>query len=143
MVLEVEEGDFSVVTGDKIVTPQALTIPERLAHLRVVIHDIIGEYNIQRAGIRLIEITAENQSIERVRIEAVIQEALAGSTVRGYFTGRLNSIAARVPGNHSAADLKAILRSANPYLGIPDWSDFSVEMREALLVAIAGLEERE
>lgn len=137
-VLEVTDDEIEVRSLDKIVVPQALELPEQLAYLRTVLHDLIREFEATRAGVRTSEAIALNQSTFRLQIEAVIQEALAGSTVGQYFVGGLQSIAARVPGGLTATDLKAAIAGDAAYEDVEGWEELSENEREALLAALAA-----
>src|SRR3569833_428163 len=85
-----------VKSVDRVNVPKALEVPEALKYVRNTILDVIREYNIERAGIRIIENVAKRPSHERILLEGVIQEAFASSTVSDYYCGQIASISARV-----------------------------------------------
>jgi hypothetical protein len=76
--------------------PAGFAMPDALKYVRSNLLDVLREYKIERAGIRVTEGAAQGVNIERVQIEGVIQEAFASSDLVGYYVGRIASIAARI-----------------------------------------------
>src|SRR3569832_2919507 len=83
-----------VISVDRVNEPKALEVPEAMKYVRNTILDVIREYNIERAGIRINENVAKRPSHERIQMEGVIQEAIASSTVSDYYCGQIASISA-------------------------------------------------
>ena len=79
-----------------IKVPQALDFPSRLKYIRNTVLDILQEYSIPFAGIRVVESNSKNISFERLQIEGVIQEAFASSSITSYFTGQMQSISRNI-----------------------------------------------
>ncbi|EOS5905066.1 hypothetical protein GLS42_RS27290, partial [Escherichia coli] len=73
---------------DVIKIPSTLDTPEKLKYVRNNILDILNLYNVELAAIRVTESNSDNLSIDRLYIEAVIQEAFSSSDVRKYYTIR-------------------------------------------------------
>ncbi len=139
-VIEAIGDKGEVVSLGQIVVPKALSRPFQLNHLRTTIIDVLDEFQVAVAGIRLTEANAVNRSTDRIQLEAVIQEALAGSRLRGLFAGRLTSIAARLDG-YTATSLKEAIASSTPFPLVDGWQTLTLERREAVLVALAAAED--
>ena len=67
-----KESDLKCV--DVIKIPAILDTPEKLKYVRNNILDILNLYNVELAAIRVTENNADNLSIDRLYIEAIIQE---------------------------------------------------------------------
>jgi hypothetical protein len=126
----------SILTVDKINVPKALSVPDSLKFVRSNVLDIIREYEIDKAGIRISETTVHRQSIERIQLEGVIQEALASSSVSKYYCGQISSISARA--GIARADFKKYIADELVFDRIPGWTRHSVEEKEAMLTAIGA-----
>jgi hypothetical protein len=100
--------------------------------------DVIGEYDVSRAGIRTAEPTAQTKDSLRLNIEGVIQELLASGAVVAYFAGPIARIAG-VLDVTPRSDVKRYIAGELTYPGMEHWADYSTEGREALLVALAAL----
>ncbi|WP_433925069.1 hypothetical protein ACN06F_09220 [Vreelandella sp. 21] len=85
-----------VINLEAINVPLSLDMPGQLKYIRNTTLDIIREYNVEKAGIRLAEGNSQTIKIERIYTEAVIQEAFSSSPVESYFTGRKKSISSRL-----------------------------------------------
>lgn len=126
-----------IINVEKIIVPQMLIVPEKLKYIRNNILDLLREYNIQKAGIRICESNSKNIDIERLYLEGVIQETFASSQVEGYKTLRLSGIASYF--GTKAAELKKYIEKKHNDTGIEiDVSNFSKEQIEAILVAIVA-----
>ena len=95
-IVEKNENEFSIINIELIKVPQALDFPSRLKYIRNTVLDILQEYEITFAGIRVVENTSQNISFERLQIEGVIQEAFASSSIASYFTGQMQSISRNI-----------------------------------------------
>ncbi|WP_258600476.1 hypothetical protein [Mesorhizobium sp. AR10] len=125
----------AVVDVDEIVIPKAMAKPVALKYVRSNLLDILREYSVARACIRLAENNAKSMSIDRLHIEGVIQEAFASSDLKGYFAGAIPALAARL--GLSGADLKPIIDGKN-HFKVGGWDDFTLKQREALLAAMVA-----
>lgn len=133
-IFDSNEKEFKNI--EKIIVPQALIIPEKLKYIRNNILDLLREYHIEKAGIKITEGNAQSISIERLYLEGVIQETFASSQVVSYKTLMLSGIASRL--NTNAKELKKYIEDKPNNVGIEmDISEFNKEEIEAMLVAVA------
>ncbi len=131
-----DEGvDFRVI--DKIVNPKALKTPEQLKYIRNTLSDIIHEFSVTNACIRVSESSARSFSIDRVYIEGVIQELFASSSIEKYFVGQIASISSRL--NIKRENFKGFSQGKNDFLDIEEWKGFNIEERESIMSAISAL----
>ncbi|AXI27489.1 hypothetical protein CIB87_28180 [Priestia megaterium] len=133
---EISIGEEGV---EKVILPIALDVPNRLAFIRQTFISIINEFEIENAGIRVVESVAKKVSIERMNIEGVIQELLANSTVKNYFVGTISTIAKHL--SVKSTDLSEAFKSNEPLedYDIDDWSSLKKEEKESLMTALAAL----
>ncbi|WP_147694527.1 hypothetical protein [Vogesella mureinivorans] len=132
-IYDVEQN--SIVNVEEIKIPAAFSTPDALKYLRLNLLDIIREYEVERAGIRVTEPNAQSMRIERIQIEGVIQEAFASSDLRSYYIGQISSISKRL--GLDRARFKPIVGGEND-LDIENWGGMSKEEREAILCAIGA-----
>ena len=120
-----------------LAVPAALELPDRLSFVRTTILDIIAEFEVRRAGIRLIEYTAKTKPVERLNLEGVLQELLSSSEVEGYFAGAI----ARIGGLLGESDKTKVKRyfDGETFMGVQGWNTRSLEEREAVVTAVAAL----
>lgn len=124
----------SLVCSDVINIPCTLDTPEKLKYVRNNILDILMFYNVDIASIRVTEANSQNMSIDRLYIEAVIQEAFSSSEVKKYFTIRKSGIRSGL--GVSEAEYKKLLKSEMSIYDI-DNSPFTQETNEAMMAALA------
>ena len=134
------QTEIELLTVGSLPVPVALELPDRLSFVRTTLLDIIAEFEAVRAGIRLIEHTAQRIPIERVNLEGVIQELLSSSEVQGYFAGAI----ARIAGLLGEADRTRIKQyfEGEDFMGVEDWQKRATEEREAIVTAVAALRVR-
>jgi len=138
VVLEREGEHCSFINQECIKIPAALDFPEKLKYLRNCILDILREYSISVAGIRVAEGSAQNLDITRLHIEGVVQEAFSSSEVSNYFVGRKASIAARLGLNQT--ELGLIIKGDKEFGGMTNWEKLKNPCaREAALVAMGAI----
>lgn len=125
-----------VINVEEIKIPNALETPEKLKYVRATILDVLREFKIVAAGIRLTEFNAKSPSFERIQIEGVLQESFASSTLRFYYQGALGTIASKLGSNKTS--LSDLIKTADEYDTVPDWSEFTEKEREAILTAIGA-----
>lgn len=128
----------SIVTCEKISVPRAMDVPSSLKYIRNNLLDILREYEVERAGIRVTEPSAKSTDtsrIARVQIEGVIQEAFASSNLKGYYIGHISNIASKI--NIPRADFKKYIDGTLEY-ELEGWGELSGNTREALLCAIGA-----
>ncbi len=136
-VVTYENEVLEIILIDKINNPKALEVPEQLKFLRNTLCDIINEFNITNACIRITESNAQSFSISRIYIEAVIQELFASSTIIKYYVGQISNISAKL-GIERAA-FKPFAQGKESFMGIENWNNFSLEQRESLMSAISAI----
>ncbi|EGT3589447.1 hypothetical protein ABN057_20670 [Providencia alcalifaciens] len=119
---------------DKVTVPQALDTPEQLKYIRNNILDVLREYKVERAALRVAEGIAKNKSLPRYYLEAVIQEAFSSSNLSAFSIMRSSTIIKDLKINKKQYD--QILDSSQKIKDI-DNSKFKKATNEALMVAIA------
>lgn len=125
----------SIINVESLKVPCALNTPEQLKYIRNSILDILREYSVCKAGIRVTEGNSKNKSIQRLNIEGVIQETFASSSVNEYKTLVLSSIASKLGTN--AKELKKFIANQENDTQIDmDISGFNKEQIESILVAV-------
>jgi hypothetical protein len=138
VVVEANQEVFKVVNNEVIKVPAALDFPEKLKYIRNCVLDILREYSINIAGIRVTEGNSQNMDITRLQIEGVIQEAFSSSDVEQYFTGRKTSISSRLSINTD--DFDGIVKGKKVYELLDNWQLLrNSSSREAGLVAMGAL----
>ncbi|ALR75854.1 hypothetical protein [[Enterobacter] lignolyticus] len=127
--------DAELKCVDVIKIPAILDTPEKLKYVRNNILDILNLYNVELAAIRVTEANADNLNIDRLYIEAVIQEAFSSSDLNKYFTIRKSGMKSSL--GLSESEYKEVLKSQRGINGI-DNSEFTPETNEAVLAALAA-----
>lgn len=135
-IIKENDGDKEIILIDKINVPVALEVPEQLKFIRSTFLDIIYENKVNRACIRITESMALKPSIERINIEAVIQELIASSTVEKYFVGQISNISAKL--GMARENFKKIIESKECDF-IEEWFNFDKEEKESLLASLSAL----
>lgn len=125
----------TILNVEVIKIPAAFPVPSALKYVRSNLLDVLREYGVERAGVRVTEPNAQSQSIERIQIEGVIQEAFASSELQSYYVGQISSISKRLGINR--VEFKPLVNGeADP--GVENWDTMSKEAREAILCAIGA-----
>lgn len=136
LVFAVYDGDQkAIVNVEEIRIPAAFDVPEGLKYVRSNLLDVLREYRVEQAGVRVTEPSARSPSVERVQIEGVVQEAFASSTVRSFYVGQISSISRRLGMNRT--DFKSMV-SGNKDPGVDDWQKHGTLQREAILTAMGA-----
>jgi len=91
-----DSDDKKLINVENIKVPLAFTTPDALKYIRNNLLDILREYQVSRAGVRVTESNAQRLNIERIQIEGVIQEAFASSSLNYYYIGQISSISAKI-----------------------------------------------
>lgn len=126
-----------LLTASSLLVPPALQPPDQLRFVRTTLLDIMAEYTVARAGIRISEYTAQRISIERINIEGVVQELLSSSGVAAYFAGRIANIAPLI-GEPDRARIKRYFEGEQ-FMNVTPWGSYPSEAREAIVTAVAAL----
>ncbi|AOI66968.1 hypothetical protein PPN31119_03275 [Pandoraea pnomenusa] len=125
----------AVLNVEDIRIPIAFHTPEALKYVRNNLLDILREYGIERAGIRVTEPSAQSPNIARIQIEGVVQEAFASSLLKSYYVGQISSISARL--GIERADFKRYVDGQLDW-PVENWASLRKEQREALLCAMGA-----
>lgn len=132
-VYDSESKNF--INVEKLIVPCALTTPEQLKYIRSNILDILREYSISKAGIRVTEGNAHGKNIQRLYLEGVIQETFASSSINEYKTLVLSSMASKLDTN--SKELKKFINKEENDANVSiDISEFKKEEIESILVAV-------
>jgi len=132
-----DSDEQAVVNVEEIKIPAAFSWPEALKYVRHSILDILREYEVEKAGIRVTEASAKSgPSIERVQIEGVVQETFASSSVDAYYVGQISNISSRaeIPRD----DFKRYV-SGELEFDVENWDGMSSNAREALICAMGAV----
>lgn len=132
-----DSANSAVVNIETLKLPKALPVPESLKFARNTVLDILREYEIENAGMRIAETVSKKVNVRRTEIEGVVQEAFASSLLSSYFCGQISNISAKV--GIPRADFKKYVSGELVYDVVEGWNELDVDAREALLVAIGAL----
>ena len=136
-IAEREEDNVTLLVVDKIVVPLALTIPDRLSFLRILIYTIINQYEVENAIIRRLEDNAQKVDLGRANIEGVIQELISNCRVHKYKTCKLAQLGLIL--ERKSTEVKACV-DGNNLFEIDNWDRYKKEERESILCALAASE---
>lgn len=125
-----------LVNVERVKIPRALGAPDALKYVRNTILDILREYTIDKAGIRITESNSQHLNIRRIEIEGVIQEAFASSSLSSYYVGQISNIAAKV--GIERTDFKRYVAGEVDCDLVENWDQLGSEEREAVLAAIGA-----
>jgi hypothetical protein len=133
-----DSAEQRIVNVECVKIPKALNRPSALKYVRNCILDVLREYRVERAGLRVTESSAQQRSIERIQIEGVIQESFASSSLAQYYCGQISSISARV--GIDRTDFKPLVDGTQTFDRIQNWVRLTKEAREAALTALGALD---
>ena len=125
-----------IVNVEVIRIPKALDGPDALKYIRNNVLDVLREYGVRRAGIRITEPNAQHKYIRRIEIEGVIQESFASSSLEKFYCGQISSISSRI--GLERAHFKPIVDGDREFPDIDNWADLTKAAREAVLVALGA-----
>jgi hypothetical protein len=138
VIVDSTDNKFEIINKEIIKVPAALDFPEQLKYIRNCVLDILREYSINTAGIRVAEGNTQNLNVNRLHMEGVIQEAFSSSNVEKYFTGRKSTIASKL--GLKIVDIEAALKSKSKFERLKNWSMLNnSNSKEAALVAIGAI----
>ncbi len=142
IIEENTDGNLVYKSIDRLYVPSALERPERLNFIRNTLLDIISEYKVTKAAIRIAEFggTIDKNAIERLYLEGVIQEAFASSTVENFDAAQIARLCA-VAGIERT-DFKKLAKAEIDFEHFPEdlnWGNYSLEERESVLAAYTAL----
>ena len=138
VIIVIYDSDENLIVNvEDIKIPKALPTPEALKYVRNSVLDILREFNISKAGLRIVESNSQTLNIRRVEIEGVIQEAFASSMLSAYFCGQISTIAAKL--NIPRSDFKQYVDGKQDYEAIENWSNHNKDEKEAILTALGAV----
>ncbi|CQD74127.1 Uncharacterised protein [Yersinia intermedia] len=123
-----------LVCVDQIKIPLILETPEKLKFIRNNILDILREYSVSRACIRITESSSQNLNIDRLYIEGVIQEALSSSNVSSYANSRQKTICSKL--GITSQEFKVIIKGERDFRNIST-SSYGPNTNEAILASLS------
>ena len=132
-IIDLEKNE--ILNIEKLIVPISLDVPEQLKYIRLHLLDIISEYNVNVAGIRITESNAQTPNVERIQIEGVIQEAFASSSIEKYFIGQISSISAKL--GFPRGDFKKYVDNSLIF-NIEGWNELKAVEKEAIFVALGA-----
>jgi len=135
------DGSLNYLNISHLNIPKSLNWPEALNFIRNTILDIILEYEVKNAIIRICEfgMTLNKNLIERSYIEGVLQETIASSNVEKFLVGQISEFTSLL--GIPRENFKKYANAELIYPNIPatlDWNNFSLEERETILTANAA-----
>ncbi len=141
-IINETEDEYIYLTTSHLKIPIALNEPERLNYVRNTLLDIIDEYNIESALIRVQELMygVTETTIQRFYVEGVILETLAGGNISNYKLGKIATITSLL--KIEPGDFKEFADNVKQFDLLPDdlsWKDFCLEERESILACHASL----
>jgi len=132
-----DEDVYSITSLSYLMIPVSLSFPEKLNFIRKTFKDIIFEFNINRAGIRIAESVAQSISIERISYEAILQEVLSSSSIEKYMTGQISNISSRL--GIPRDNFKKIISGELTHEIFVPKTKYNQNEKEAILVGLAAL----
>lgn len=138
-LMEKEEDDIlNYLDISYLNVPLSIELPEQLNFIRNTLLDILNQYEVQRAVIRLAELNGA--STERIYLEGVIQESLSSSNVERFLAGQIAQITK--VGQMDRTDFKKYASAEMSFPYIPEdmnWGALKQEERECILACYTSL----
>lgn len=143
-IVENREGTYEFISISSLKIPVAIEEPQKLSFIRNTISTMLLQYNIEFAGIKLIEGNARsainNALIFRFNIEGVLKELLSNGRSKNCFLGLATNIAATLEIEKAKpAEMLDVLINTED-LRTDNDKVVSADYKEAMLVALAALE---
>jgi hypothetical protein len=126
-----------IINVEDLRIPKALPEPDALKYVRNSVLDVLSEYEVSYAGLRVAESMARRQNVRRIQIEGVIQEAFASSNLKAYYCGQISGISSRI--DIPRADFKLYVRGEAQFEQIESWETLAEPAREATFAALGAL----
>lgn len=137
-IIKEEVKKIEIITLDKILVPQIMTLEQQLTYIRTTFSTIIHQYKIAKAVLKKVDPYALNNShIPRIQMEGVLAELLNAHTVEEYYIGDKNSFAKKI--NVKSTEMKSIFDGTTNFYEINEWEKFKNEERESIVAAIIGI----
>ena len=128
---------FTLLNTSAVFIPPALETPRQLQFVRTTLLDVMDEYAVTRAGLRLAEGLAQRRNPFRLNLEGVVQELLASSSVERFVAGPIATIAALL-GHRDRTAIKKLISGEQAPAYAMQWDVLTPEEREAVLMAVAA-----
>lgn len=132
-----DASEEAVLNVETIRIPKALAVPESLKYVRNTVLDVLREYEIRQAGIRIIESSSQQLSVRRIEIEGVIQEAFASSSLKSYYVGQIASISSRI--GFERSNFKKFVNNETDFERVENWDALDKHEREAVLTSLGAV----
>jgi hypothetical protein len=141
IIEKLQDDSLNYLDISQINIPLSINRPEALNFTRNTLLDILEEYEVKSAVIRIPEFgrTINGTAIERSYIEGVIQESLASSTVDNFLAGQIAELT-RIAG-FPKTDFKKYADAELDFPTIPDgldWKKLGIEKRECILACFTA-----
>jgi hypothetical protein len=130
-------ANFTLLNASAVFIPPALETPRQLQFIRTTLLDVMEEYAVSRAGLRIAEGLALKRNPFRLNLEGVVQEVLASSTVERFVAAQIATIAALLGHKDRTIIKKMIAGEQAPQYSL-NWAALSEDEREAVLLAVAA-----
>ena len=135
-------GNLNYLDISHLNIPLSLMWPEALNFVRNTILDVLLQYEVDNAIIRICEFgtTLNGALIERSYVEGVLQETIASSNVKKYLAGKIAEFSSLL--GIQRDNFKKYAEAELQYPNIPtslNWNTFTLEERETILTANAAL----
>jgi hypothetical protein len=136
-ISESSDNNVKLLAVDSVIVPIALETPEKLKFIRSTFLDILEEYGVNNACIRITESNSQSKNIDRINLEAIIQELIASSTIVKYFIGQISNITSKlcIPRD----DFKRLIAGEINYESVQNWADFNNYQKESILSSISAI----
>lgn len=136
-ILIMKDDKCTVESVSNLIIPVSLNFPEKLNFVRKTFKDIILEYLVDRAGIRISETTAQTINVERISFEAILQEVLASSSIEKYMLGQISSLSSKL--GFPRENFKKIISGEFQYPIFESSPKWNTNEKESILTALAAL----
>ncbi len=141
-IINETDDEYVYLTISHLNIPLALNEPERLNYVRNTLLDIIDEYNIDSAVIRVQELMygVNESTVQRFYVEGVILETLAGGDISSYKMGKIATLTSLLKIEPGA--FKEYADNVKKFELLPedlDWKGYCLEERESILACHASL----
>lgn len=139
-----QKTNYEFISISSLKVPVSTDNPYKLSFIRNTVSTLINQYDIQYAGIKLIEGTARNsvsnKMLFRFNTEGVLMELFANSSIKSYFLGITSNIASvlQIPISKPTDMIDFILDTSD--LLSDSGKKVTGEAKEAMLVCLAALE---
>ncbi|MVZ62142.1 hypothetical protein [Sphingobacterium humi] len=136
-IISAKGKEIEIIALDIVKCPKSMEIPEQLKFVRNTLGDIINEFKVKNACIRVTESNARKISIHRIYIEGVIQELFASSTIEKYFIGQISNISTKLGIKRN--EFKPYADGEIEFPGLENWGNLKIEQRESIMAAISAI----